>query len=77
MRKDIICNNCDSEIVVIENKLFFSEEEKATNIMCPICNNKMLTENTDGWFFIQTKEQYNFGEQIEAQKEKIIFNETL
>lgn len=73
MEKDVKCNKCNTESVVIENVLFFSEDKTNTNIICPICNNKMLTEKTDGWFFVQTKEQYDFGKKIEEQKQKIKF----
>lgn len=73
MKKHLKCSNCNTENVVIENELFFSEDKKSTNIICPICDNKILTEKTDGWFFVQTKEQYDFGQKIEEQKQKIKF----
>lgn len=73
MKKHIKCPKCETENVIIENKLFFSEEEKDYKILCSICNNHLATEQTDGWFFVQSKEQHAFEEKIEEQKQKIIF----
>jgi transcription elongation factor Elf1 len=73
MKKEIICTNCNSQNIIIENKLFFSEEESEVNIICPICNNHIQTLYTDGWFFIQTKVQFKLDEQIDKQKQKLKF----
>ncbi|MBE5321858.1 hypothetical protein IM793_22070 [Pedobacter sp. MR2016-19] len=73
MEKEIKCSKCDVETIIIENRLFFTEERKVANIICPSCNTKIAEEPIDGWFFIQTKEQYNFQLQIDRQKEEIKF----
>ncbi len=75
--KEIKCVTCRAESVVIENKLFFSEEKKIATIICPSCNNKVAEEYTDGWFFIQTKEQYVFQIEIDQQKEQIKFDSSM
>jgi len=74
MEKELKCFTCKVDTVIIENKLFFSEEKKTTVIICPSCNSKIAEEQTDGWFFIQTKEQYVFQIEIECQKEQIKFD---
>lgn len=74
MKEEIICTTCNIETVVIENRLFFSEEKKSLNIICPACNTKIKSEYTDGWFFIQTKEQYFFEIEIEKQKDRLKYN---
>lgn len=71
---EIKCKSCGVDTVVIENKLFFSEEKKISVIACPTCKNKITEEYTDGWFFVQTKEQYSFQLKIERQKENIKFD---
>jgi len=71
MKQEIICTTCQVETIVIENKLFFAEEKKALNIICPACSHKIKSEYTDGWFFIQTKEQYHIELKIEEQKKKL------
>jgi len=73
MKKEVICKICKSENIILENKLFFSEEESEVNIICPVCKNHIQTERTDGWFFVQTKAQFKLQEQIEEQKQKLIF----
>ncbi|GEM_PF-1566005 len=73
MKKEIRCKNCKTESIVIENKLFFSEEESQVNIICPACKNHIQTEYTDGWFFVQTKAQFKLQLQIEEQKQKLKF----
>lgn len=74
MEKNIICKNCDTENVIIESKLFFSEKVDEINIPCPSCHKTIQTEYTDGWFFIQTKEQFIFEQKIEEQKESIKYS---
>lgn len=73
METEIQCKSCHAVMVVIENKLFFSEEKKMTVLVCPSCKDKIGEELTDGWFFIQTKEQYIYQLRIERQKEVLKF----
>lgn len=73
MEKHIECSNCKTENIVIENKLFFAEEQKETNILCAFCDKTLLIEKTDGWFFVQTIEEFEFETQIEKQKKEIVF----
>jgi transcription initiation factor IIE alpha subunit len=73
MNKDVKCKNCKSDIVVVENKLFFSEEKSETEITCPICSSILDTLSTDGWFFIQTKTDYLKELEIEKNKEKLTY----
>ncbi|MFP3595206.1 hypothetical protein [Chryseobacterium sp. SIMBA_029] len=77
MKNEILCNNCNTLNVVIEDKLFFPEEKKADNIICPVCKAKMTTLYTDGWFFVQTKENYIFEQKIEERKKTIKYVEEL
>lgn len=73
MRKEIKCRKCETENVIIENKLFFSEDKKQHNVLCSVCKNQLSTEITDGWFFVQSKEQFLLEEKIEEQKQKIVY----
>ncbi|SIT03928.1 hypothetical protein SAMN05421786_104235 [Chryseobacterium ureilyticum] len=77
MEKTILCKCCNTESIIIENSLFFPEEKKADNIICPICKNTILTLYTDGWVFVQTKEDYLFELKIEEQKNNIKYVEEL
>jgi ssDNA-binding Zn-finger/Zn-ribbon topoisomerase 1 len=69
MKLEIKCSHCLKENVVINNKLFFSEEPQKTKVYCSICSHEMVTLETDGWFFVQSLEQYDFDLKIEKQKE--------
>ena len=71
MKLEIRCSNCLKENIVINNKLFFSEESKETKVYCSICNHEMVTLETDGWFFVQSVQQYEFDLKIEKQKETL------
>lgn len=73
MQKEIKCKNCDNDIVVVENKLFFSEEKSETEINCPICNSTLETLSTDGWYFVQTKIEYLKELEIEKNKERLSY----
>ncbi|WP_294239093.1 hypothetical protein [uncultured Chryseobacterium sp.] len=75
MENYILCKSCNTESIIIENPLFFSEEKKADNIICPICKTTMATLYTDGWFFVQTKKDYIFEQKIEEQKKTIKYVE--
>lgn len=52
------CKTCKTEFIIIENKLFYTEDEQNQNIYCPICQDIFEEKSTDGWFFIQTKQQF-------------------
>ena len=54
MKQNIICHKCQTESLVIENELFFSEQKNLEDAICPICENILLQNMTDGWFFVQT-----------------------
>ncbi|CAM1362202.1 conserved hypothetical protein [Tenacibaculum litoreum] len=73
MEKQIKCKNCNEDIIVIENKLFFSEEKSETSIECPICYNVLENLSTDGWFFVQTKKEHLKENKIKQSKEKLTF----
>lgn len=77
MENYILCKSCNTESIIIENPLFFPEEKKADNIICPVCKAKMTTLYTDGWVFVQTKEDYIFEQKIEEQKKTIKYVEEL
>lgn len=74
MEKVINCKNCASELVVINDKLFFSEVETETTISCPICNKTVDKMKTDGWFFVQTVTEYEKEKVIERKKEKLSYS---
>lgn len=71
MKSETKCQKCDTEIVIIENKLFFSEEISDTTIECPICSSEIMKANTNGWFFIQTKKEYLKDMEIEKNKTRL------
>lgn len=71
MKVEIKCQNCNIENIIIDNKLFFSEEPKDTKVFCSICNSEMATLKTDGWFFVQSNEQYEIDQKIEKQKDNL------
>jgi len=71
MKTEIKCENCKTEIVINNDKLFFSEEEINTIVSCPICHSELLTENTDGWLFVQTKKEYLKDLEIEENKPRL------
>lgn len=73
MQKEIKCINCNEDVIVIENKLFFSEEKSEIEINCPLCNSTLAKLLTDGWFFVQTKTEYLKEIEIEQNKEKITY----
>jgi DNA-directed RNA polymerase subunit RPC12/RpoP len=74
MQGEIKCSNCKVEIVVIEDKLFFSEEKVEVDIACPKCNVKIESKTTDCWFFVQTKFEYLKELEIEKKKERLIIS---
>jgi DNA-directed RNA polymerase subunit RPC12/RpoP len=68
MEKETECTNCNEEVIITENSLFYSEEKIDSNIICPECNEKITTLKTDGWFFVRTKTE--FFKEIEIEKAK-------
>ena len=74
MESNIICQNCGIENTIIESKLFFSEIVFEVDISCPSCSLKIQSKQTDGWFFIQTTEQFTFEQKIEEQKNKMKYS---
>ena len=72
MENETECKNCNQEIVIIENGLFYSEEKIDTNVFCPECDDKILTLKTDGWFFVQTKTEYIKEIEIEKSKQRLV-----
>jgi DNA-directed RNA polymerase subunit RPC12/RpoP len=73
MENELNCKNCKTDIVIVENKLFYSEEKSETEISCPICNSKLISKNTDGWFFVESKVEYIKGLEIEKSKERLTY----
>lgn len=73
MEKLVSCTNCKTNLVIVEDKLFYSAEKSETNIACPICNKTIETRQTDGWFFIQTESEYEKEKEIEKKKERLIY----
>jgi hypothetical protein len=65
MVKQLICQSCETESVIIENELFFSEEKKIDNAYCPSCQSIIYESLTDGWFFVQTLQKYNFDKETQ------------
>lgn len=72
MEQEIKCDNCNTVIVILENKLFYSEEQSMIDINCPICRSKLSTKPTDGWFFTQSKDEYLKDLEIEKKKGKFL-----
>lgn len=74
MKEIIECKYCHISYVIIENNLFFSEDKLDSDIVCSSCNRIIESRKIDGWFFVQTVEEYEFEEKIEKQKLEIIFH---
>ncbi len=73
MEKEVKCKNCNEDVVVIENKLFFSEEKSEISVDCPECDKNIDKLSTDGWFFVQTKKEYLKEIEIEQNKERLTY----
>jgi hypothetical protein len=67
------CSNCKTNLVIIEDKLFYSAKESETDISCPICNKTVQRMLTDGWFFVQTELEYKKEKAIEKKKERLAY----
>ena len=72
MEKETECKNCNEEIIITENNLFYSEQKTESNIYCPECDDKIETLETDGWFFVRTKAEYGKEIEIEKSKQRLI-----
>ncbi len=68
---EVTCDFCQTDLLLVENKLFFSEAKQQTNIVCTVCHNIIRTEEIDGWFFVQTKEEAKFQLEIDNQNQII------
>lgn len=73
MEKLVDCKTCKTNLVIVEDKLFYSAEKTETDITCPICHSTIETLQTDGWFFIQTASEYEKEKEIEKNKERLIY----
>ena len=73
MKSEIKCKDCNTEVVIIEDKLFFSKNETIATVDCPICNSELLKRNTDGWFFVQSKKEYLKDLEIEKNKQRLTY----
>ena len=71
MEKLVGCPNCKTNLVIVEDKLFYTAEKTETNITCPICNKTIETRETDCWFFVQTELEYEKEKEIEKKKERL------
>lgn len=69
----INCSNCETKLVMVEDNLFYSDEQLEINILCPICNTLLEQRKTDGWFFVQTEIEYENGKLIEMKKQRLIY----
>jgi CRISPR/Cas system-associated protein Csx1 len=56
MKIQLKCNNCETELEIVENTLLFSEEKRLESAHCPVCENEVYTGKTDGWYYVQTTE---------------------
>lgn len=52
------CIKCNTDNIIIENEMFFSELKVIETANCPICNHKIHEDKIDGWFFVQTLENF-------------------
>ena len=72
MQKEIKCKTCKTEIIIVENSLFFSEKKTKVEILCPECKSELESKKTDGWFFVQSKLDFLKEIEIEKKKERFI-----
>ncbi|MGR3810245.1 hypothetical protein [Jiulongibacter sp. NS-SX5] len=73
MEQEIHCKHCSTVVIVIENRLFYSEQQSLMDINCPTCKSRLSTKSTDGWFFTQSKEEFLKDIEIEKKKEKFLY----
>jgi len=71
MKIEIKCQFCNTENIIINNVMFFAEELRETKVFCSMCDNEIIKLKTDGWFFVQSIEQYQIEQKIEQQKENL------
>lgn len=72
VQQETECKNCNKEVIITENSLFYSEEKIDSNIFCPECKDKLTTLKTDGWFFVRTKTEYLKEIEIEKSKPRLV-----
>jgi hypothetical protein len=58
MTLEKICKTCQTQVIIEDNPLVFSEEKTVQKIACPVCQSIIFEGETDGWFFAQTRENY-------------------
>jgi hypothetical protein len=58
MEELINCGNCKTNVVIVEDNLFYSDEKSKVQIFCPVCNYALENRDTDGWFFVQTEAEH-------------------
>ena len=71
MEELLNCSNCKTNIIIVEDNLFYSDEKTEVNLSCPVCNHKFENRKTDGWFFVQTEVEYKKEKEIESKKQKL------
>jgi len=71
MNLNIECAQCNTENIVINNKLFFPEKSEKVKIYCSVCSCEITSLETDGWFFVKSKEQYELDLKIDKQQENL------
>ena len=65
------CENCQTNVIIVEDNLFYSDEKSEVQLSCPVCNHKLETRSTDGWFFVQTEVEFKKEKEIESKKERL------
>ena len=56
--ENVLCEKCSANLVVIEDSLFFKGDKTDVEIKCPSCMNVVDKRSSDGWFFVQTVNDY-------------------
>ncbi len=51
------CKNCNLELEINENSLFYSEEKKLEKANCPKCETEVYQGLTDGWFYVAKQDE--------------------
>jgi hypothetical protein len=46
------CKNCNLELEINENSLFYSQEKGLEKANCPKCDTEVYQGLTDGWFSV-------------------------
>lgn len=53
----IKCENCQSQLDVVEESLMFSGDKVTERVFCPHCKNEVYSGETDGWFAILSQSE--------------------